>query len=284
MNGIFWAVVVIMVCAACVLLFKPAASGNGKRSRILIGSVLFVPVVAVVLYMLLGTPQATSVRTHGSGPGSGNANARSMTPSPDGKVGSVGSLLEGLERRLEADPADAGGWLLLAKSYHHLGRDEEAKAAYKKSIALGKEDAEFAALLTNGSASTSAETLSPAAAAFIRGTISIDPDLISQLDPGASVFIYAKAVNGSPMPLAVIRKSVSELPFDFVLDDSLAMVAGMTISSVPEVVVSASVSSTGNAMQPDTGLVASSGPIVVGTSAGNLELHISRDHKNDQGG
>ena len=76
------------------------------------------------------------------------------------------------------------------------------------------------------------------------------------------------------MPLAVVRKPVSELPFEFVLDDSLAMTAGMTISSAAEVVVTAKVSSSGNAMQTDAGFEANSGPVAVANAA-YLDLKIT---------
>lgn len=59
----------------------------------------------------------------------------------------VGELLAGLEARLRQNPEDGGGWLLLAKSYHHLSRDMEAKAAYRKAVSLGKEDPALEKLL-----------------------------------------------------------------------------------------------------------------------------------------
>ena len=51
---------------------------------------------------------------------------------------------ESLERirkqRLEEHPDDAKGWLLLAKSYDHVGRPEDAAAAYDKARELGLSD------------------------------------------------------------------------------------------------------------------------------------------------
>ncbi len=73
--------------------------------------------------------------------------ARSADKPAKRKAAPVGELLTGLEARLRQNPADAGGWLLLAKSYHHLGRAEEAKVAYGKAVALGKEDRALESLL-----------------------------------------------------------------------------------------------------------------------------------------
>ena len=50
------------------------------------------------------------------------------------------------------------------------------------------------------------------------------------------------------MPLAIIRKKVKDIPFEFTLDDSLAMNPSMRLSSVSDVIVGARVSKTGNAM------------------------------------
>lgn len=73
--------------------------------------------------------------------------ARSPDKPAKRKAASVGELVTGLEARLRQNPADAGGWLLLAKSYHHLGRAAEAKVAYGKAVALGKGDPALEALL-----------------------------------------------------------------------------------------------------------------------------------------
>ncbi len=66
------------------------------------------------------------------------------------------------------------------------------------------------------------------------------------------VFIYAQPAQGGKMPLAVVKKQVKELPIDITLDDSMAMMPNMTISSVANVQVSARVSKSGNA-SPQSG-------------------------------
>jgi cytochrome c-type biogenesis protein CcmH len=56
------------------------------------------------------------------------------------KAASVNELLTGLEQRLEENPDDAKNWLLLAKSYDHLGRHVDAADAYAKAVDLGLSD------------------------------------------------------------------------------------------------------------------------------------------------
>jgi hypothetical protein len=60
----------------------------------------------------------------------------------------VGSLVDGLSARLHENPDDAGGWLLLAKSYRFLERPGDARLAYQRAAALGKTDPELAAWLS----------------------------------------------------------------------------------------------------------------------------------------
>lgn len=59
------------------------------------------------------------------------------------KLGPVAGLVGGLEQRLAESPEDAKGWLLLAKSYDHLGDNQKASTAYARAVELGLSDAEF---------------------------------------------------------------------------------------------------------------------------------------------
>jgi cytochrome c-type biogenesis protein CcmH len=61
------------------------------------------------------------------------------------------------------------------------------------------------------------------------------------------VFIFARAAQGPPLPLAVKRAKAQELPLAFVLDDSMAMAPGMRLSGFPRVIVGARISRSGNA-------------------------------------
>ncbi|MCY4045829.1 MAG: c-type cytochrome biogenesis protein CcmI [Cellvibrionales bacterium] len=68
---------------------------------------------------------------------------------------------------------------------------------------------------------------------------------LSTLDPNLPVFIFAKAANGPPMPLAVQKLKVRDLPITVTLNDETAMMPSMKLSQFPEVIIGARVSLSG---------------------------------------
>lgn len=99
----------------------------------------------------------------------------------------------------------------------------------------------------------------------IAGRVSLDPSLASQVSPQDTVFIYANAADGPRMPLAIVRTTVDKLPYDFVLDDSMAMNPQMKLSHISAVMVRARISRSGNAMAQPGDLGVSAGPVKPGS-------------------
>lgn len=117
------------------------------------------PVAALVIAVVsAGAWLASSAGTSGnavdSGPVVHATTGKSEPAQSEQKIASVASLVSGLEERLRQEPDDGKGWLLLAKTYRHLGRMDEAREAYRKAEALGSSDATVAVQLFGLAANT----------------------------------------------------------------------------------------------------------------------------------
>lgn len=116
------------------------------------------------------------------------------------------------------------------------------------------------------SALTAAETVNTANKT-ITVNVSLSSDIVRDTEPEDTLFIFAKAVNGPPMPLAVVRKKVKDLPLEVILDDSLSMIPSMKLSNFDKILVSARISTSGNAT-PQSGDYISEASII---TSGQIE-------------
>ncbi|MDD5269008.1 MAG: c-type cytochrome biogenesis protein CcmI [Methylococcales bacterium] len=85
--------------------------------------------------------------------------------------------------------------------------------------------------------------------------VSLAPELQKSASPSDIVFIYAQALSGPKMPLAIVRKQVSDLPLTVSLNDAMAMVPNMKLSNFPNVKLLARISKSGNAMSQPGDLI-----------------------------
>ncbi|HEX6827467.1 MAG TPA: c-type cytochrome biogenesis protein CcmI [Burkholderiales bacterium] len=112
------------------------------------------------------------------------------------------------------------------------------------------------------------------AGANVSGKVSVSAGLKGKVNPGDTVFIFARPVQGLKMPVAIARVDAGALPTSFTLDDSSAMNPSMKLSGFQEVIVGARVSKTGNAMPQSGDLEGFSSPVKVGTK--NIHLVIDK--------
>ena len=112
----------------------------------------------------------------------------------------------------------------------------------------------------------------PVSNATVGGTVSLAPSVAKLTDPQDTVFIVARAVQGERAPLAVLRKQVKDLPLQFILDDSLAMSPQNKLSGATQVIVSARVSKSGNALPQAGDFSGHAPPSGLGNSAIAIEI------------
>ena len=105
--------------------------------------------------------------------------------------------------------------------------------------------------------------------------VTLDPQLASRVTGEMPVFIYARAGGQGGPPLAVVRRSVAELPLTVVLDDSQSMLPERKLSSVDQWTITARVARQGSAESRSGDLVADT-VVTRGQLPGPILLRIDR--------
>lgn len=128
-------------------------------------------------------------------------------------------------------------------------------------------EARTSAATTNaGARNKEKQVVARAPRAVLSGTVRLTPALADVVAPEDTLFVYARPLNGSRRPLAVLKRAAKDLPLDFTLDDAMAMAPGKSLSGHSEVVLVARVSKSGSAV-PQTGdLQGTTGPVKVGST------------------
>ncbi|TNF01421.1 MAG: c-type cytochrome biogenesis protein CcmI [Gammaproteobacteria bacterium] len=104
--------------------------------------------------------------------------------------------------------------------------------------------------------------------------VTLSPELTA--DPELLVYVFAREWQGPPMPLAVTRLQVADLPATVVLDDTMAMPGGKPLSSVEQVQVVARVSQSGSAIPAPGDLEGVSGALSLANGSVSQAVTIDR--------
>lgn len=211
-----------------------------------------------------------------------------------------GKPLELLQKALKIDPMNQKALWLMGTAYFERGDFVSAINLWKRLQQLippGSEDAQaMAANIAEAEsylerqrkgefgeapppAVTSAEAPATSAVATakrggsqVSGKVTLSPALASKVAPGDTLFIFAKAVSGPPMPLAILRTQAGALPLEFKLDESMAAMPAMSLAKADRVIVGARISKTGDAMPHSGDLQGASKPVAVGSSGIDLQI------------
>ncbi|MCW8909583.1 MAG: c-type cytochrome biogenesis protein CcmI [Gammaproteobacteria bacterium] len=93
--------------------------------------------------------------------------------------------------------------------------------------------------------------------------VSLDDSVKDKVSATDTLFIYAKAMQGPPMPLAAVKHSVGVLPVTVKLNDAMAMMPAMKLSNFDQVKISAVVSKSGQPGMNSGDLFAELGSVAV---------------------
>ncbi|MFJ4153748.1 c-type cytochrome biogenesis protein CcmI [Pseudomonas sp. NPDC089752] len=177
------------------------------------------------------------------------------------------------DEALKADPNEVTSLGLRGIAAFEGERYQEAIDYWKRLLAqLPEGDASRAAL--QGGIDRAAERLGkPAAsvAARLKVRVELAAALKDKVKPDDTVFIFARASNGPPMPLAAKRVTVAQLPLEVELSDADAMMPQMKLSDFAEVQLVARVSRAG---QPTRGEWIGQGAPLATSTQGTQHLTI----------
>lgn len=177
----------------------------------------------------------------------------------------AGRPFELVQRALAVDPNQPQGLWLAGMGAAEQGDHASALGYWRRLEPLLENDAASLAEIrelmarseqqlaeTGGTGDDAAVAAAPviaaaAAAKSLTVSVALDDKLAARVSPSDTVFVFARAVNGPPMPLAVVRRRAGELPLQVTLDDSMAMVPAMRLSQFEQVRVGARISRSGQA-------------------------------------
>jgi len=158
---------------------------------------------------------------------------------------------------LKADPQEGTTLGLMGIGAFEAGRYADAIGYWQQLVAtLPPEDASRAPIESGierakgkllEAGQSLPEPVVAATTASLKVYVELAPELRDKVMPDDTVFVFAKAASGPPMPLAVKRLTVADLPVEVSLSDADAMMPQMKISSFPQIQLMARISRAGNA-------------------------------------
>ena len=176
------------------------------------------------------------------------------------------------ERALQAAPNDAPFSQNLRNSLAEARQLAAGNASPDAVPGGGAGTGGQAGSASNSTAATSGAT-GAGASAGVRGKVALAANLAAKAAPGDTVFVFARAAQGPRVPLALVRRQVKDLPFEFSLDDSMAMMPDFTLSKYSPVIIGARISHSGEAIAAPGDLQGFSKPVTVGASAVSVTIN-----------
>ncbi len=121
-------------------------------------------------------------------------------------------------------------------------------AAVQKELAEAESRAGGTTAAIAATAATAANPPAAGGQVAIHVTVNIDDQMMDRMKPDETLYVFAKAIDGPSMPLAVARLDKVQFPARVTLTDAMAMSPGLQLSQYRKVRIVARLSASGNAM------------------------------------
>jgi cytochrome c-type biogenesis protein CcmH len=158
---------------------------------------------------------------------------------------------------LQREPDHQGALLMLGMGSLRAGDNATALAVLTKLRALraampaaeadSAADQRIAGLIAEAG---SAGEVTAAADTLYRIEVTLAPEVARAIPADATLFIFAREPAGMPMPIAAVGQPVAQFPMSIALNDRHSLNSARLLSSFADVVISARISTSGDATGP----------------------------------
>lgn len=220
----------LLAAAASVPAFEPKSSLKWRRAAAVL-ALVGLPLVAVGIYMPLGSPLLRDFPLAQRERGAGSGMAQSLE-----------NLVVQVEQHLEKNPTDGRGWNVLAPVLQRLGRFDDAVRAYRNAITYNGESAERRSDLGEAIAAAASGVVTAEAKTEFERAYALNAD-----DPKANYFLGLAAEqdgrkdDAAKIWRALLAKAPADAPWRPLVQSSLARVGGAaTMPALPDETIAAS--------------------------------------------
>ena len=181
-----------------------------------------------------------------------------------------------LSKVLQEEPQNLDAISLLALIAYERKDWVQAKAAFEVLLAsMDKADTRYNMIAQRISEieQQQAQNVDVTKSAAIKVTVNVSTELKNKQPENGILFVFAKALNGSPMPIAVVKLNEYQFPITVELSDANSMVAGLNLSSAEDIVITARISNDDSVM-PSSGELEGHSAALKRESTRQLQLQI----------
>ncbi|TCU71526.1 cytochrome c-type biogenesis protein CcmH [Bradyrhizobium sp. R2.2-H] len=217
----------LLAAAASEPAMAPRSNLKWRRAAAVL-ALAGLPLVAVAVYMPLGSPKLQDFPLAQRERGSGMAQ-------------SLENLVVQVEQHLEKNPTDGRGWSVLAPVLERLGRFDDAVRAYRNSLTYNGESAERRSDLGEAISAAAGGVVTAEAKAEFERAHALNAD-----DPKANYFLGLAAEqdgrkdDAANIWRALLAKAPADAPWRALVQSSLARVGGGTMPALSDETIAAS--------------------------------------------
>ena len=160
-------------------------AATGEQRGVAYALAVALPLVAIIFYLKVGNPQAIS-------PSLAAAPAAAGKSADEISQERIEANVAALAKRLETNPSDSQGWIMLARSYYSMQKYAEASNAFAKATDLVPNDADLWADYALALAMVNGRQLQGKPKELLDKALSVDPENLKALELSGSAAFQAK--------------------------------------------------------------------------------------------